>query len=127
MDAMRRGEEWALPPRDKGQVKALARDYVDSRRLIVSEYVLFGVFVVIFLLFVLGAAKNSLVILIAEASIVVVIAVEAAYHSSKVIRLAKQRLPGQSTRGIAWYVAKRSMRLRSSRMPPARLSRGDQV
>jgi len=127
MDAMRRGEEWALPPRDKGPVKALARDYVDSRRLIVSEYVLFGVFLVIFLLFVVGAARNSLEILAAEACIVLVIGVEAAYHGSKVTRLTRQRLPGQSTRGIAWYVAKRSMRLRGSRIPPARLNRGDPV
>src|SRR6266704_6793283 len=33
MDAMRRGEEWALPPKDRGPVRALARDYIDSRRL----------------------------------------------------------------------------------------------
>lgn len=125
MDAMKRGEAWALAPRDRGDVKALARDYIDSRRLIVSEYVLFGVFVLIFLLFIVGAAKNSSVILYAELSIVGVIGIEAAYHSSRVISLAKKRLPGQSTRGMVWYVAKRSMRLRSSRIPPARLSRGD--
>jgi Protein of unknown function (DUF3043) len=125
MDAMKRGEEWALPPRDRGQVKALARDYIDSRRLIVSEYVLFGVFLLIFLLFIAGAAKNSSVILYAELSIVGVIGLESLYNSSRVISLAKKRLPGQSTRGMIWYVAKRSMRLRSSRVPPARLSRGD--
>ena len=44
-EAMRRGEEWALPARDRGAVRALARDYVDSRRLVVSEYILFAVFV----------------------------------------------------------------------------------
>ena len=32
MEAVRRGEEWAMPPRDRGPVKALARDYVDSKR-----------------------------------------------------------------------------------------------
>ena len=32
-EAMRRGEEWALPAKDSGPVRALARDYVDSRRL----------------------------------------------------------------------------------------------
>ena len=31
-EAMRRGEEWALPAKDKGPVRALARDLVDSRR-----------------------------------------------------------------------------------------------
>src|ERR1700677_906291 len=30
--AMRRGEAWALSPRDRGPVKQLARDYVDAHR-----------------------------------------------------------------------------------------------
>ena len=37
MEAVRRGEEWAMPARDRGPAKALARDYVDSKRR-VSEY-----------------------------------------------------------------------------------------
>jgi hypothetical protein len=127
MEAMRRGEEWALPPRDRGPVRALARDYIDSRRVIVSEYILFGVFLLIFGLFILGAAKNSYTILLAEFAIVGLIGLEATYHSARVIRLARQRFPGASTRGTIWYVAKRSMRLRSSRIPPTRLSRGDAV
>ena len=40
-EAMQRGEEWALPPRDRGPVKALARDFVDSRRR-VSEFYMYG-------------------------------------------------------------------------------------
>lgn len=127
MDAMRRGEEWALPPKDRGPVRALARDYIDSRRLIVSEYILFAVFALILLVFLLGAAKNSSVILYLEIAIVALIALEALYHGSRVSRLARQRFPGQSTRGIAWYVAKRSIRLRSSRIPPARVARGEAI
>src|SRR5215469_8446174 len=38
LDAVRRGEEWALPARDRGQVKALARDYVDYRRRLSEFY-----------------------------------------------------------------------------------------
>jgi Protein of unknown function (DUF3043) len=127
MDAMRRGEEWAIPRKDQGQVKALARDYIDSRRVIVSEYVLFGVFALIFLLFVLGAAKNSSMILYVELGILALITVESQYHSFRVIRLARQRCPGQSTRGIGYYILKRSIRLRSTRIPPARVARGSQV
>src|SRR5215470_5540195 len=36
-EAMRRGEAWALNPRDRGPGRALARDFVDSKRR-VSEY-----------------------------------------------------------------------------------------
>ncbi len=55
------------------------------------------------------------------------IALEALFHATMLRRLARQRLPGESTRGIAWYVAKRSIRLRSSRIPPARVARGDAI
>jgi hypothetical protein len=123
-DAMRRGEEWALPARDRGAVRALARDYIDSRRLVVSEYILFGVVVLIIAIFALGSAKHSTLILYIELAIVGIIAVESLYHGAMVTRLAKQRLPGESTKGISWYIAKRSLRLRASRIPPARVDRG---
>ena len=48
--AMRRGEEWALAAKDRGPVRALARDYVDSRRRI-SEYYMYGLGVLVVLLF----------------------------------------------------------------------------
>ncbi len=127
MDAMKRGDEWALPAKDRGAVRALARDYVDSRRFIVSEYILFGVFVLILIIFLLGSSKNSGIVLYIELTIVGIIAVEALYHGTRVTNLAKQRLPGQSTKGISWYVAKRSLRLRGSRIPPARVQRGDAI
>ena len=50
-EAMRRGEDWALLPRDRGPVKALARDYIDSRRHI-GEYLFIILIVVIVLTFV---------------------------------------------------------------------------
>ena len=124
---MRKGEEWALPARDRGAVRALARDYIDSRRLVVSEYILFGVVLLIIVIFALGSAKNSTTILFIELAIVGVIGVESLYHGAMVTRLAKQRLPGESTRGISWYIAKRSLRLRASRIPPARVERGSAI
>jgi DUF3043 family protein len=127
MDAMRRGEEWALPAKDRGPVRALARDYIDSRRLVVSEYILFGVFALILVVFLLGASKNGSVVLYIELAIVAVIAIEALYHGTAVRRLARQRFPGQPANGLTWYVAKRSIRLRSTRIPPARVARGQAI
>ena len=127
MDAMRRGEEWALATKDRGPVKALARDYIDSRRFILSEYILFAVFALILLVFAFGAAKNSSIVLYLELGIVLLIAIEAVYHATMVRRLVGQRLPGESTKGLAWYIAKRSIRLRSSRIPPARVAKGEAI
>jgi hypothetical protein len=127
MEAMRRGEEWALPSKDRGPVRALARDYIDSRRVIVSEYILFAVFALILLVFAFGAGKNSSSVLYIELGIVLLIGVEAVFHATMVRRLVRQRMPGESTRGIAWYIAKRSIRLRSSRIPPVRVARGEAI
>ncbi len=128
MAAMKRGEEWAIPVRERGAVKALARDYLDSRRFVVSEYILFGVFILIFIIFAVGSHKAySNIILYLELLIVLVIAVEATYHTAMVTRLVKQRLPGESVRGLTWYITKRSLRLRASRIPPPRVKRGDRI
>ncbi len=127
MEAMKRGEEWALPRQDRGPVRALARDYVDSRRLVVSEYILFAVFLLVLLVFVLGAAKNTAAVFYLEIGIVAVIVLESAYHAARVRALARQRFPGESTRGLTWYIAKRAMRLRGSRIPPARVKRGEAI
>ena len=60
MEAMQRGENWALPRKDQGPVRALARDDVDSRRGI-SEYYLFGVVVLIVLLFIPALRKSAVI------------------------------------------------------------------
>jgi Protein of unknown function (DUF3043) len=127
MDAMRRGEEWAIPAKDRGPVRALARDYIDSRRFILSEYILFGILVLIFALFFLDKSKHSDMILYIELVIVGIIAIEALFHAAMVTRLAKQRLPGESTRGLTWYIIKRNIKIRSSRIPPPRVDRGQNI
>ena len=126
-EAMRKGEEWALPVRDRGAVRALARDYIDSRRLVVSEYILFAVVVLIIAIFALGKTRSSTTILYIELAILGIIMVESLFHGAMVTRLAKQRLPGESTRMISWYIAKRSLRLRASRIPPPRVERGASI
>ena len=40
VEAMQRGESWALNPKDRGPARALARDYIDSKRR-VSEYYMY--------------------------------------------------------------------------------------
>jgi hypothetical protein len=129
MDAMRRGEEWAMPAKDRGQARALVRDYVDSRKFILSEYILFGVFALIFVIFALGSTKHSssALVLYIELGIVAVIGLEGLYYGMGATRLVKRRLPGESTRGITWYVIKRGLRLRASRIPPARVKRGESI
>ena len=124
-EAMRRGESWALPRKDQGQVRALARDYVDSRRSI-SEYYMFGVLVLVVLLF-LPALRKSAVIDYAVLLILAVIVIESIFVSGRVIKLAQQRFPGESTRGLRMYVAVRNTQFRRLRMPTPRVKPGAKV
>jgi hypothetical protein len=124
-EAMRRGENWALPRKDQGPVRALARDYVDSRRG-VSEYYMFGVLVLVVLLF-LPALRKSAVIDYAVLLILAVIVIESILVSGRVIKLAQQRFPGESTRGLRMYVAVRNTQFRKLRMPAPRVRPGSKV
>ncbi len=124
-DAMRRGESWALPRKDQGPVRALARDYVDSRRSL-SEYYMFGVLVLVVLLFV-PALRKSAAIDYAVLLILAVIVTESIIVSGRVIRLAHERFPGESTQGLRMYVAIRGTQLRRLRMPTPRVKPGDKI
>jgi Protein of unknown function (DUF3043) len=123
MEAVRRGEEWALPPRDRGPVKALARDYVDAKRR-VSEYYMYGLLVLLVLLFVPSLIVKTIVPLLVL-SAVFVMAIEGVYIGRRVKALAAQRMPGESTRGLGLYAAMRALQIRKLRVPKPRVSPGD--
>jgi hypothetical protein len=125
MEAMRRGEAWALPRKDQGPVKALARDVVDSRRGI-SEYYLYGIVVLILLLFI-PALKGTIIVDLVILAVLLVIVGEGWLVSRRVLRLARERFPGESTRGIGMYTALRGTQLRKMRVPAPRVQRGQKV
>ena len=122
-EAMRRGEEWALPVRDRGPVKALARDYVDSRWR-VSEFYMYGLLVLMVLLFVRTTVVQTIVPLLVLAAVVVML-VEGILIGRRVRSLARQRLPGEDTRGVRLYAAMRALQIRQLRAPKPRVKPGD--
>lgn len=125
MLAMKRGEEWAMPAKDKGPVRALARDFVDSRRSF-AEYYLYG-FVVLIVLAYLPVFKGSIVVFYLLFSVVVILIAESWLVGRKVLRLAHERYPGESTRGLRMYAAIRSSQMRRLRMPAPRRKPGDKL
>jgi hypothetical protein len=123
--AMKRGEEWALPRKDQGQVRRLARDYVDSRRT-ASEYYLYGV-VVLVAIFILPGLRGSILVDYAILAILALLLFEGWYIGNRVLRMAKERYPGESTRGVRFYTAVRGTQMRRLRMPPPRVRRGEKI
>jgi Protein of unknown function (DUF3043) len=125
MQAMRRGEEWALQPRDRGPVKKLARDYVDGHRR-PSEFYMYALIILVISL-VAGKAHKALnadleYLLLA---IIAVIIVDAILLRRSINKLVAERLPGESTRGITFYAIMRALQLRRFRNPAPRIKPGD--
>jgi hypothetical protein len=124
-DAYQRGEQWAMPQKDQGPVRALARDVVDARRGI-GEYYMILVIVVVAALLVLPDSLKFLADLLVLV-LIAVIAVEGWFVGRKIKRLAAERHPGQSTRGVVTYAMFRGINLRRLRMPKPRVKPGDKV
>jgi hypothetical protein len=122
-EAVRRGETWALPPRDRGPVKALARDYVDSKRR-VSEYYMYGLLALLVLLFIRAPIVQTIVPLLVLAA-VLIMGIEGILIGRKAKLLAAERLPGESARGVGLYSAMRALQIRKLRVPKPRVRPGD--
>ena len=125
LQAMRRGEDWALGPRDRGPAKKLARDYVDSHRR-PMEYYMYALIILVIALFAgksnSGLANYMQIFLIV---IIVIIAVDGLLLRRSVLKVVHERLPNESTRGLAFYAIMRGLQLRRFRTPAPRLKPGD--
>jgi Protein of unknown function (DUF3043) len=126
LQAMRRGEEWALGPRDRGPAKKLARDYVDAHRR-PMEFYMYALIVLVIALFA-GKSDSALAsyMQIFLLVIIVVIAVDGYLLRRSILRVVHERLPNESTRGLAFYAIMRALQLRRFRTPAPRLKPGDE-
>jgi len=125
MQAMRRGEDWALGPRDRGPAKKLARDYVDAHRR-PMEFYMYALIVLIIALFA-GRSDKALAsyMQIFLLVIIAIIAVDAYFLRRSIVNVVHERLPGESTRGLALYSIMRALQLRRFRTPTPSLKPGD--
>lgn len=125
LQAMRRGEDWALGPRDRGPAKKLARDYVDAHRR-PMEFYMYALIVLIVALFA-GRSDKSLAsyMQIFLLVIIAIIAIDAYFLRRSIVNVVHERLPGESTRGLALYSIMRALQLRRFRTPSPSLKPGD--
>lgn len=124
-EAFARGDEKALPPRDKGPVKAFIRDYVDSRRNF-GEILLPLMLIVL----VLTVLPNRLLQMFAFFLIwvVVVVGIIDAFLMVRRIKVQiRERFHTDPPRGTASYAVMRAFQLRTGRRPMPRVKRGDKI
>jgi hypothetical protein len=124
-EGLRRGDQRYLPAKDAGPVRALARDYVDSRRTL-SEYYLYVVAVLVVLLVLPFTATKLLVYPLVLTALLTVV-LEGVITGRRVRKMATERCPGEPSKGVAFYAVVRSAQIRRLRLPPPRVKRGDKI
>jgi hypothetical protein len=122
-EAMKRGEAWALNPRDRGPARALVRDYVDSKRR-ASEYYMYVLVVLLAAVFLRSKAAQEFISPLVLVLILVIV-VDALILRRGLSKLMAERLPGESTRGLTMYAVMRALQIRRFRVPAPRVSPGD--
>ncbi len=135
--AYMRGEESALPLRDRGPVKKFVRDYIDSRRSI-GEFFLPIIFVVLLLTMIptktstnsegLPQVPMTQVISIAIMYSVLLISIlDGIRLNRKIKKLVLAKFPGAATKGLGMYGFLRSTQMRRMRAPKPQVKAGDKI
>ena len=124
-EAMKAGEAWALNPRDRGPARALARDYIDSKRR-VSEYYMYILVVLLVAVFARNKTAQTYISPLVLV-LVVVILIDAQLIRRRLRKLVSERLPGESTRGLTMYSVMRALQIRRFRVPAPRVRPGDKI
>ena len=121
--AYMRGDESALPLRDKGPVKRYVRNYVDARRSI-GEYFLPVIFIVLFLtlipnpIFQIGSIAIMYTVLLVSV-------IDGFLLTRKLKREVSVKFPGAELKGIGMYGWLRSTQMRRMRTPKPAIKAGE--
>jgi len=124
-DAYLRGEESALPPRDRGPVRRFVRDYVDSRRT-VGEFFL-PVIVLVLFMTVMPIMEVRIASIFLMYGILIFSIVDGIFIGRKVKREVKNRFADAQVKGIVMYAWLRSTQMRRLRAPLPQVKRGDNI
>jgi hypothetical protein len=124
---MAAGDDSVLLPRDRGPVRANARDLVDARRNHMGLFMPLAV--VIFITVVVPVPQvqtfGSLICLV----MLVMMALEGVLLGRYVVTRTRARFPDEQigALGYGWYAFTRATQLRRLRVPKPRVARGSQV
>ena len=121
--AFMRGEESALPARDRGPAKKWVRNYIDSHRTI-GEYFLPTIMLVLVLTVIPVKGIQLLAILFMYAAMLYSL-ISAFSMGRKIKKLVAEKFPNEPLKGIGIYGWLRSTQMRRMRAPAPQVKRGD--
>ncbi len=123
--AYMRGDENALPARDRGPAKRFVRDYIDSRRSLGEYFLPLMIFVLVLTL--IPSAEIRLVAILFMYAVMLYSVLYGFYVSNKIKKIVADRFPGESTKGLGLYGWLRSTQMRKLRAPAPQKKLGDSV
>ena len=123
--AYMRGDQNALPARDRGPVKKFVRDYIDSRRSL-GEYFL-PLMVIVLVLTLVPSAEIRFVAIIFMYGAMLYSVVYGFFVTKNIKKQVAERFPEESTKGLGMYGWLRSTQMRRLRAPAPQKKLGDKV
>jgi len=118
-----RGDESALPARDRGPEKKFVRNFVDSRRSMGEYFLPIIGFVLVLSLIPVGAFAVAGIIIMY--GVLLFSIVDGFFLSRKIKSEVTSRFPEKSTKGLGMYGWLRSTQMRRMRAPKPQLKPGD--
>jgi hypothetical protein len=121
--AYMRGDENALPSRDKGPVKRYVRNYVDARKSI-GEFFLPIIVLVLFLTLIPSPVfqLGSIAIMY---SVLLISVIDGIFLSRKIKSAVSQKFPDAPLKGLGMYGWLRSTQMRRMRTPKPQVKAGE--
>lgn len=134
-DAYMRGEESALPARDRGPARRFVRDYIDARRSI-GEYFLPIIFIVLLLTLIPTSATvgdnkgipiTQLLSIGVMYSVLLVSVLDGFILTRKIRKAVTARFPDAPVKGLGMYGWLRSTQMRRMRTPKPQVKAGAKI
>lgn len=124
-EGLLRGDERALPARDRGPVRGYARDFIDSRRSVAEFFLYVALAMLLFTLVNVPVIQAAVTLL--WSLVLVLIIVDSVVLTRRLRRQLAVRFPDEDRRGVVLYALMRSLQIRRLRLPPPRVRPGTPI
>lgn len=124
-EAMMRGDESALPPRDRGPERKFVRNFIDSRTCVAEFFLPFAIVILVLSMLPNPALKS--VSLLFWLLLIILIVLDSIRIAIRLRRGVKERFPDSTPRGLTMYGLMRTLQMRRMRLPKPQVKRGQQI
>lgn len=126
---MDRGDQRYMLDRDKGDVKAFVRDWIDSRRFLTNWMMPFAFILLLTMLVTNTFPRLAFYVSLVAMGVMVAIFVESFIIGRRVNTAARERFPSSTEPGwgLGFYAFSRASQPRRWRSPKPRVTAGDTI